>query len=62
MTATTMLTEYEVRADERARALHEAADMIAALPCGHAHELDVLVALARDMIAEKVRDMAAGQP
>jgi hypothetical protein len=56
----TMLTEREVRTEERARALNEAADMIADLPCGHLHEMDVLLGLARDMIAKAVRDMARG--
>ena len=55
---TTMLTEQEVRADERARALRDVADMIAALPCPPVHDLDVLLGLARDMIAAMVRDMA----
>jgi hypothetical protein len=58
MTTTAVLSEHDLRLDERVRALNEAADMIAALPCGRVHEMDVLMGLARDMIAKRVRDMA----
>ncbi|WP_127128677.1 hypothetical protein [Georgenia sp. SYP-B2076] len=59
MCTAAVLNEHDLRLDERVRALNEAADRISALPCGNVHEMDVLMGLARDMIAKMVRDMAS---